>query len=138
LLYNSPRDLRLVLVDPKRVELTGYNGIPHLLAPVVVDMDKKIMKSHDIIQQTRDEIETGYEEILDDIAISEEEMDDDFGDSKNTDLVAAKVLDNDIIEGFEKTDMTTGILIGIVFVLLVIVFIQRKQLKQRICTALKC
>jgi len=42
LLYNSPRDLRLVLVDPKRVELTGYNGIPHLLAPVVVDMDKVV------------------------------------------------------------------------------------------------
>jgi len=29
-----------VLVDPKRVELTGYNGIPHLLAPVVVDADR--------------------------------------------------------------------------------------------------
>ena len=42
LLYNSPRNLRLVLVDPKRVELTGYNGIPHLLAPVVVDMGKVV------------------------------------------------------------------------------------------------
>ena len=40
LLNNSPRDLRLVLVDPKRVELTGYNGIPHLLAPVVVDAER--------------------------------------------------------------------------------------------------
>jgi len=40
LLNNSPLDLRLVLVDPKRVELTGYNGIPHLLAPVVVDADR--------------------------------------------------------------------------------------------------
>ncbi len=40
LLYNTPDDVRLVLVDPKRVELTGYNGIPHLLAPVVVEMDK--------------------------------------------------------------------------------------------------
>jgi len=29
-----------VLVDPKRVELTGYNGIPHLLAPVVVDAER--------------------------------------------------------------------------------------------------
>ena len=42
LLTNSPSDLRLVLVDPKRVELTGYNHIPHLLAPVVVDAEKVI------------------------------------------------------------------------------------------------
>ena len=40
LLNNSPADLRLLLVDPKRVELTGYNSIPHLLAPVVVDAEK--------------------------------------------------------------------------------------------------
>ncbi len=43
LLYrNSPRDLRLILVDPKRVELPLYNGIPHLLTPVIVDVDKTI------------------------------------------------------------------------------------------------
>ncbi|MFA6492846.1 MAG: DNA translocase FtsK [Patescibacteria group bacterium] len=43
LLYqNSPQDLRLILVDPKRVEFTHYNGIPHLLAPVVFDVDKTI------------------------------------------------------------------------------------------------
>lgn len=42
LLYNTPDELRLVLVDPKRVELTGYNGIPHLLAPVVVEMERVI------------------------------------------------------------------------------------------------
>ena len=42
LLYNTPDELRLILVDPKRVELTNYNGIPHLLAPVVVEMDKVI------------------------------------------------------------------------------------------------
>ena len=38
--YNSPKDLRFIMVDPKRVELTGYNGIPHLIAPVVVDVEK--------------------------------------------------------------------------------------------------
>lgn len=42
LLNNTPVDLRLVLVDPKRVELTGYNGIPHLLTPVVVDTERVI------------------------------------------------------------------------------------------------
>jgi DNA segregation ATPase FtsK/SpoIIIE, S-DNA-T family len=42
LLHNTPEDLRLVMVDPKRVELTGYNGIPHLLAPVVVEMERVV------------------------------------------------------------------------------------------------
>lgn len=43
LLYqNSPNDLRLILVDPKRVEFTAYNDIPHLLAPVIVDPHKTI------------------------------------------------------------------------------------------------
>ncbi len=43
LLYqNSPADLRLILVDPKRVEFTGYSDIPHLLTPVIVDPHKTI------------------------------------------------------------------------------------------------
>lgn len=43
LLYrNSPSDLRLILVDPKRVEFIQYNGIPHLLAPVVTEPDKTV------------------------------------------------------------------------------------------------
>lgn len=43
LLYNnSPEDLRILLVDPKRVELTGYNEIPHLLTPVVIEVDKTV------------------------------------------------------------------------------------------------
>ena len=40
LMTHSPEDLRLVLVDPKRVELSGYNGIPHLLGPVVTDVEQ--------------------------------------------------------------------------------------------------
>ncbi len=40
LLSNTPDDLQFIMVDPKRVELTGYNGIPHLVAPVVVDLER--------------------------------------------------------------------------------------------------
>ena len=40
--YNTPDDLKFLMIDPKRVELTLYNGIPHLLAPVVVDLERVI------------------------------------------------------------------------------------------------
>jgi len=43
LLYqNSPDDLRLILVDPKKVEMTNYEGIPHLLTPVITEVDKTV------------------------------------------------------------------------------------------------
>ncbi len=43
LFRNSPEQLRFIMVDPKRVELTLYNGIPHLLAPVITDAKKVIL-----------------------------------------------------------------------------------------------
>ncbi len=43
LLYeNTPEDLKFIMVDPKRVELTFYNDLPHLLVPVVTEVPKTI------------------------------------------------------------------------------------------------
>lgn len=36
----SPEEVKLIMIDPKRVELTGYNGIPHLMVPVIVEVEK--------------------------------------------------------------------------------------------------
>jgi S-DNA-T family DNA segregation ATPase FtsK/SpoIIIE len=40
--FKTPDQLKLILVDPKRVELVPYNGVPHLLVPVVVDLERVV------------------------------------------------------------------------------------------------
>ncbi|MBI4786455.1 MAG: DNA translocase FtsK 4TM domain-containing protein [Chloroflexi bacterium] len=51
LFNNSPDDLRLILVDPKRVELTTFNNIPHLLGPVVVNMDEVVSALRWVVEE---------------------------------------------------------------------------------------
>jgi S-DNA-T family DNA segregation ATPase FtsK/SpoIIIE len=47
LVYKSePRDVRMIMVDPKMLELSIYEGIPHLLSPVVTDMNKAANALH--------------------------------------------------------------------------------------------
>ncbi len=58
LFRTKPEELRLILVDPKRVELTLYNGIPHLLTEVVVEAEKIISA----LKWTVSEMEARYKE----------------------------------------------------------------------------
>lgn len=54
----TPDELRFVMVDPKRVELTGYNGIPHLVSDVVTDIDKVVS----VLQWATIEMDRRYKE----------------------------------------------------------------------------
>ncbi len=76
LLYrNGPESLRLIMIDPKRVELTLYKGIPHLITPVITDAKKAILalkwainemtRRYDIFEELRvQNINTYHNEIL--------------------------------------------------------------------------
>ncbi len=58
----SPAELKLILVDPKRVELTQYNNIPHLLSPVIVD-PKKVISALKWLMQEMDRRYKIFQEI---------------------------------------------------------------------------
>jgi S-DNA-T family DNA segregation ATPase FtsK/SpoIIIE len=57
----SPAEVKLILIDPKRVELTGYNGIPHLMTPVIVEVEK-ILAS---LKWAMDEMDRRYKTFAD-------------------------------------------------------------------------
>jgi len=63
LLTKTPDEMKLIMVDPKRVEMTPYNGIPHLLTPIITDMElvvnalnwsiEEMMKRYRMLEQAR-------------------------------------------------------------------------------------
>lgn len=57
LLQMTPDELRLVMIDPKRVELSSYNGIPHLQSPVVTEMDRVV----GLLRKAVEEMERRYD-----------------------------------------------------------------------------
>ena len=72
LMRTKPDQVKLVMVDPKKVELSMYNGIPHLLCPVVTDPKKasialknivaEMEKRYDIFERTKNKNIKGYNE----------------------------------------------------------------------------
>ena len=72
LMRTKPEQVKLVMVDPKKVELSMYNGVPHLLCPVVTDPKKasialknivvEMERRYDIFEQTKNKNIKGYNE----------------------------------------------------------------------------
>ena len=72
LMRTKPDQVKLVMVDPKKVELSMYNGVPHLLCPVVTDPKKasvalknivvEMEKRYDIFEKTKNKNIKGYNE----------------------------------------------------------------------------
>ncbi len=59
LMHNTPNDLRLIMIDPKRVELTPFNSIPHLATPVIVDTSKAL----DVLRWLSAEMDRRYQQL---------------------------------------------------------------------------
>ncbi len=70
----APEDLRFVMIDPKRVELTIYNGIPHLITPVIVDTQKVVNALQWMMQQMDDRLEMLAQQGARDIASYNEKV----------------------------------------------------------------
>ena len=58
IMERTPSELQMLLIDPKRVELTPYNGIPHLITPVVVETDRVVNLLKGLIREMMDRYRT--------------------------------------------------------------------------------
>ena len=82
---NTPDELKFLMVDPKRVELTTYNGVPHLIAPVVVDLEKVV----GVLNWVTREMDERYRKFA-------------KSGSRNIDDYNAKIEENNLKEGATK------------------------------------
>src|SRR3989344_1094506 len=103
LLYkNSPSTLKLIMLDPKRVELSGYEGIPHLVSPVIVENKKSL----NVFRWAIKEMEQRYE-------ILQKSGNRDIK-SYNAKLTARKNNDNDNDNDSEESPRTLPYIVIII------------------------
>lgn len=88
LMRAKPDEVKLILVDPKKVELSNYNGIPHLLAPVVTDPKKAAATLREVVV----EMERRYD-LFANANVRKIETYNDYIDKKNKDLHDQEKLD---------------------------------------------
>ena len=105
----TPEQLRLILVDPKRVELGQYNGLPHLLTQVVVDPKKaanalawavtEMERRYDVLAEAGMRDITGYN-----AAIERGELEDDGAGVPDDDADTADDLVDDLVDDLDRRD----------------------------------
>ncbi|HTT85822.1 MAG TPA: DNA translocase FtsK, partial [Acidimicrobiales bacterium] len=112
----TPEDLRLILVDPKRVELGQYNGLPHLLTQVVVDPKKaanalswavaEMERRYDVLAEAGMRDITGYNAAVDrgDLDEGYEDDDEDYLEDEDEEDVDAEADDDVEDEEYDEEE----------------------------------
>jgi DNA segregation ATPase FtsK/SpoIIIE, S-DNA-T family len=106
LLRTTPSELRMVLIDPKRVELAGYEGIPHLIGEVVTEADDALGTMHWAVR----EMEKRYE-MLQDLTVrdinsyNQKVLEDKNGDLKDYSPLPFIII---VVDEFADLIMTAG------------------------------
>jgi S-DNA-T family DNA segregation ATPase FtsK/SpoIIIE len=108
LLYrNSPSEMKLILVDPKRVEMVPYEGIPHLLTPVITEPDKTISA----LKWAVNEMERRYR------LLADEKMRDIKGYNNKMNSRAKKIEVSDDDNNIKSVEQTEGAMPYIIIVI---------------------